>query len=116
MPRPKISEQNRQRIAKACLYCQSSKVKCDGLRPCGQCIKRQRSSECDYSSHLRSYGRQRRRRQNSPVNRSTGRIQFDSSSQRIPVGKDAKDDFSETHVAISNLPRNLCDTNQRSRM
>ncbi|KAH0499570.1 hypothetical protein TgHK011_006753 [Trichoderma gracile] len=58
MPRHTGSEK-RTRIAKACILCQTHKTKCDGLCPCGQCIKRERSSTCSYSSHRRLYGRQR---------------------------------------------------------
>lgn len=62
MPRPKVSELSRRRVAKACIYCQASKSKCDGLKPCASCVKRRRTSECAYSTYERSYGLHRRRK------------------------------------------------------
>ncbi|KAL1865802.1 hypothetical protein VTK73DRAFT_5049 [Phialemonium thermophilum] len=62
MPRPKVTDELRRRVAKACLRCQESKSKCDGLVPCAPCTKRGRQAECDYSLAERSYGRHRRRR------------------------------------------------------
>ncbi|KAB8231336.1 uncharacterized protein BDW43DRAFT_282791 [Aspergillus alliaceus] len=61
MPRPKVDERFRKRIAKACTYCQKSKQKCDGLKPCALCVRRDQSASCAYSPHVRSYGRNRSR-------------------------------------------------------
>ncbi|KAF2012454.1 hypothetical protein BU24DRAFT_411825 [Aaosphaeria arxii CBS 175.79] len=61
MPRPKVTEARRQRVAKACIPCQEGKYKCDATMPCAQCAKRGRSESCEYSSLERSYGRHRRR-------------------------------------------------------
>ncbi|KAG2414400.1 hypothetical protein HFD88_003591 [Aspergillus terreus] len=61
MPRPKVDERTRKRINKACLYCQKTKQKCDGLTPCGKCARRNESRSCAYSPHERSYGHRRRR-------------------------------------------------------
>ncbi|KAJ5621138.1 hypothetical protein N7510_005122 [Penicillium lagena] len=48
------------------------------------------------------------------MSRPTGRIHFDSSSERIPVDKGAKDNCPAAHVTVANIPSNLCDTNQRT--
>ncbi|KAL5359376.1 hypothetical protein BJX96DRAFT_183725 [Aspergillus floccosus] len=61
MPRPRVDERTRKRINKACLYCQKTKQKCDGLMPCGKCARRNQSNSCAYSPHERSYGHRRRR-------------------------------------------------------
>jgi hypothetical protein len=115
MPRPKVSKQTRQRIAKACIHCQSGKQKCDGLRPCGQCIKRERSSECEYSSHVRSYGRQRLHKTN-PIHRLSVGVHMDSLNRYGPVDKDLKEDSSAFHVAVPRLPRNVRDSKGRASM
>ncbi|RJE25883.1 hypothetical protein PHISCL_01790 [Aspergillus sclerotialis] len=49
MPRPKVDERFRKRIAKACQYCRLTKQKCDGLIPCKNCQRRDRSDSCAYS-------------------------------------------------------------------
>ncbi|CEJ59550.1 hypothetical protein PMG11_08170 [Penicillium brasilianum] len=113
MPRPKVSKQTRQRIAKACIHCQSGKQKCDGLHPCAQCIKRERSSECEYSSHVRSYGRQRLRKTN-PIHRPSGGVHVGSLNQYGPVDKDLREDSNAFHVAIPRLPHNVRDSKGRA--
>uniref|UniRef100_A0A8H7NAU8 Zn(2)-C6 fungal-type domain-containing protein n=1 Tax=Bionectria ochroleuca TaxID=29856 RepID=A0A8H7NAU8_BIOOC len=47
MTRPKVPEERRQRIAQACDTCKRRKQKCNGLKPCGTCLKR--SSICQYT-------------------------------------------------------------------
>ena len=116
MPRPKVLEESRQRIAKACLYCQATKQKCDGRAPCVQCRKRGRSNNCAYSTHERSYGRRRRKhigtRQESsspghaaaPFSDGTQSPEGDVVNQ--PAGR-------MTDVAVPKLPHNLYDTKGR---
>ncbi|KAL2793709.1 fungal-specific transcription factor domain-containing protein [Aspergillus keveii] len=92
MPRPKVQESNRRRIAKACLHCQSSKLKCDGKSPCTACARRQQPESCAYSDHVRSYGHRRRRAQkpasNTKPNEADGVIE----------------------IAVPKLPKSLYDT------
>ncbi|KAL3456972.1 fungal-specific transcription factor domain-containing protein [Aspergillus heterothallicus] len=94
MPRPKVSDKDRRRIAKACLHCQSTKQKCDGNTPCSACVRHRRSESCAYSDHVRSYGHRRRRRRpqkaalNSPLNDAEGTID----------------------IAVPKLPQSLYDT------
>ncbi|KAL3496327.1 fungal-specific transcription factor domain-containing protein [Aspergillus germanicus] len=92
MPRPKVQESNRRRIAKACLHCQSSKLKCDGKSPCNSCARRQQPESCAYSDHVRSYGHRRRRAQkpasNTRPNETDGVIE----------------------IAVPKLPQSLYDT------
>ncbi|KAL7935626.1 fungal-specific transcription factor domain-containing protein [Trichoderma chlorosporum] len=120
MPRYKAAEE-RKRIAKACMLCQTNKTKCDGFSPCGQCIKRERSAACAYSSHKRLYGRQRRwpkdvdvakpkstseKAENLPVDH------FDSQIKRTSVY-----DYGEQngiHIAIPKLPSTMRDTKGQS--
>ncbi|KAJ5383412.1 hypothetical protein N7517_001323 [Penicillium concentricum] len=61
MPRPKVDPRFRKRTAKACVYCRMTKQKCDGLAPCEQCVRRNRSTSCAYSPHEQSFGHRRNR-------------------------------------------------------
>lgn len=108
MPRPKVLQESRQRIAKACLYCQMAKQKCDGHTPCSQCQKRGKSNTCAYSAHERSYGRRRREVE-------TGHVAIHSSGSRMPSRSDDVDKGAcrMTDVAIPKLPHNLYDTKGR---
>ena len=72
MPRPRVTEESRRRVAKACTACQEGKHKCDGHSPCAKCTARNRASECLYSNIERSYGARRRRRRSTP--RSHGQL------------------------------------------
>ncbi|KAI1115926.1 fungal-specific transcription factor domain-containing protein [Nemania sp. NC0429] len=47
MTRPKVDPDKRQRTAQACDSCKRRKQKCNGLRPCNTCTKRQ--LECQYT-------------------------------------------------------------------
>ncbi|KAL2869596.1 transcription factor domain-containing protein [Aspergillus lucknowensis] len=92
MPRAKVSEESRRRIAKACLHCQSSKQKCDGKSPCSACVRRHCPASCAYSDHVRSYGHRRRRTQKAVL-----------ASER-----NASDSLNE--IAVPKLPQSLYDT------
>jgi hypothetical protein len=86
MPRPKVLEDSRRRVAKACLYCQASKSKCDGQKPCAPCVRRSRSSGCAYSAHERSYGVHRRR---------TERTRRVTSAQQLSTGSSADEEIMQ---------------------
>jgi hypothetical protein len=126
MPRVRVTG-GRRRVAKACTLCQTDKKKCDGLCPCGQCIKRERSDSCTYSSHKRVYGRQRRLPKDVNIaisvptqinSRDTATsfvgqtnpqslrpLSYDSIERNNPVGK---------HITIPKLPNFMRDTKGRA--
>ncbi|KAL2825053.1 hypothetical protein BDW59DRAFT_180004 [Aspergillus cavernicola] len=84
MPRPKVRPENRQRSARACVACKSSKIRCDALQPCASCIRRDQADSCSYS------GVDRRRRHstvNIPENGHT-RTTPRSENSRTPVSDD----------------------------
>ncbi|KAL7905440.1 hypothetical protein GGI35DRAFT_471665 [Trichoderma velutinum] len=123
MPRQKVAEE-RKRIAKACILCQTNKTKCDGLCPCSQCIKRERSTACSYSSHKRLYGRQRRwpKDVDADIPKPTQKdakeaenLPFDHANPHIkqtPLHDyDEKDGI---HIAIPKLPSTMRDTKGQS--
>ncbi|KAJ8132351.1 hypothetical protein O1611_g1267 [Lasiodiplodia mahajangana] len=57
MTRPKVDPDKRQRTAQACDSCKRRKQKCNGLRPCNTCTKRQ--LDCQYTpSNTESAGPQ----------------------------------------------------------
>lgn len=116
MPRPKVSEELRRRIAKACLHCQATKHKCDGLSPCGPCAKKGRSPTCMYSSHSRSYGAHRRRRikhighEDTPSFSSSGRpgtaeTPSSTADVAIPASTSEGGDATPSEPSSSSTPR-----------
>jgi hypothetical protein len=116
MPRPRVLEEYRQRIAKACLYCQATKQKCDAQAPCVQCHKRGRSSTCAYPAHERSYGRRPRKHLEAAREpTSTGHAAFISSHRTRPPENDSMEQWAcrTTAVAVPKLPHNLYDTKGR---
>ena len=49
MPRPRVRDEDRKRVARACDTCKRRKEKCDGSHPCGLCRKRGREPECTFT-------------------------------------------------------------------
>ena len=113
MPREEVSEQDRRRITKACLYCQTSKQKCDGLSPCGQCVKRDRVTACSYSPYERSYGRQRRRQKDRSLEAAVADPSI-TLNQRGFTNNEIEQDPGVTRIAIPKLLHNVYDTKGRS--
>ncbi|KAL7946791.1 hypothetical protein V8C42DRAFT_352305 [Trichoderma barbatum] len=125
MPRHKVAE-DRKRIAKACILCQTNKTKCDGLCPCSQCIKRERSTTCSYSSHKRLYGRQRRWPKDVDMDTDTPKAtpknakEVENSPIDLPssqIQHTLANEFSgknDIHIAIPKLPSTMRDTKGQS--
>ncbi|KAH8805406.1 hypothetical protein F5884DRAFT_678776 [Xylogone sp. PMI_703] len=118
MPRPKVTDEDRRRILKACIFCQTTKQKCDGLTPCAQCRRRGRSITCAYSAHERSYGRRRRRRKDTDTLESAVPLAHISSKkpEPDPLRPDNRDEqlgCTVTKVAIPRLPHHIYDTKGR---
>lgn len=114
MPRARVSE-DRRRVAKACTLCQTDKKKCDGLRPCRQCIKRERSDSCAYSSHKRVYGRQRPLPKDVDMANAVPDQNNTGETENSPVGY-ARERNSPLgkHIAIPKLPNIMRDTKGRA--
>ena len=49
MPRPRVRDEDRKRVARACDTCKRRKEKCDGTHPCSLCRKRGREPECTFT-------------------------------------------------------------------
>lgn len=60
MPRRPVRPQDRQRVARACDSCKSSKKRCDGLQPCRACEKRGGHDSCHYTPGRRHHPLPRR--------------------------------------------------------
>ena len=84
MPRSKVSEDDRRRVAKACLSCRRTKQKCDGLAPCAACVGRGQDTSCAYSRHPRSYGARRRAQPRPVVDEASDQIPGTASSPANP--------------------------------
>lgn len=119
MPRPKVADENRRRVARACDNCKRRKEKCDGTSPCNLCRRRARETECQYSDgpvrsrthKLKSSVDQREEVGNasdaeiaveSLLNLSGGR-----SNARTPYAEDSQDPAS--HAPVPKLARLLRD-------
>ncbi|RFU34091.1 hypothetical protein B7463_g2243, partial [Scytalidium lignicola] len=115
MPRPKVTEQDRRRILKACIFCQTAKQKCDGLTPCVQCRRRGRAGACAYSSHERSFGRRRRLRKDVEISESTASPEQASTKGELDGTHNNDDarDSTTTKVAIPRLPHHVYDSKGR---
>jgi hypothetical protein len=106
MPRPKVTEEARRRVLKACFRCQNTKSKCDGRMPCGLCNKRGESLRCAYSAAERSYGGQRRRRkaqrQDFPPVSSPSSVTGTPTNVSSPHGQTRLVTRSQTTGQVSN--------------
>lgn len=49
MPRPRVKDEDRKRVSRACDTCKRRKEKCDGQHPCLLCKRRGREPECVFS-------------------------------------------------------------------
>jgi hypothetical protein len=49
MPRPRVKDEDRRRVSRACDNCKRRKEKCDGQLPCNLCKRRGCEPECVYS-------------------------------------------------------------------
>lgn len=49
MPRPRVKDEDRRRVSRACDNCKRRKEKCDGQSPCNLCKRRGCEPECVYS-------------------------------------------------------------------
>src|SRR5688572_22969515 len=97
MPRPKVTEQVRRRVAKACITCQATKQKCDGRAPCAPCARRGQTAACSYSSHERAYGARRRRRQKGTRDETSGQILSTNPADSSAFDIAATDRSSQYH-------------------
>lgn len=60
MPRRPVKPQDRQRVARACESCKTSKKRCDGFQPCKACEKKGHSESCEYTAGRRNHPLPRR--------------------------------------------------------
>lgn len=88
MPRPRVKDEDRKRVARACDVCKRRKEKCDGQHPCLLCKRRGREPECVFTEE---YSKRGTHRQGST-----------SSSQPITL-KDALNDSNDAEIAIESL-------------
>ncbi|OCT52788.1 fungal specific transcription factor domain protein [Cladophialophora carrionii] len=88
MPRPRVKDEDRKRVARACDTCKRRKEKCDGQQPCLLCKRRGREPECVFSDVFSKGGSQRQT--STP------------SSQPITL-KDALNESNDAEIAIESL-------------
>lgn len=122
MPRSKVTEEARRRVAKACLRCQDTKSKCDGLTPCALCANRGESSQCAYSAIKRSYGHRRLRQKSEHRENHQKTTTAESSAnkplhqEQIPVvasSEETRSVSSMREVTIPTMSQTLYDTRGR---
>ncbi|KAJ2896619.1 hypothetical protein MKZ38_005409 [Zalerion maritima] len=91
MTRPKVDPDKRQRTAQACDSCKRRKQKCNGLKPCNTCTRR--NLECSYTSNHPEHGpgSPPKRRHIEPPPASTPRA---STVEVLPISAWAKAESS----------------------
>lgn len=111
MPRPRVKDEDRKRVARACDTCKRRKEKCDGNQPCLLCRRRGREPDCVFSDvyskrgslslslshhhHLHPHSHQDRGHRH-------GSKSLLSPSQPITL-KDALTDANDAEIAIESL-------------
>ncbi|EHY54441.1 hypothetical protein ABEF92_008891 [Exophiala dermatitidis] len=71
MPRPRVKDEDRKRVARACDRCKRRKEKCDGQQPCLLCKRRGRDPECVFTDAFSKRGAARAGGGPSPTSIST---------------------------------------------
>lgn len=90
MPRPRVKDEDRKRVARACDTCKRRKEKCDGQQPCLLCKRRGREPECIFTE---AYSR-----------RGSHRNASDKPSPSQPMTlMDALNDSNDAEIAIESL-------------
>ncbi|EXJ93937.1 hypothetical protein A1O1_02330 [Capronia coronata CBS 617.96] len=104
MPRPRVKDEDRKRVARACDTCKRRKEKCDGQHPCLLCKRRGREPECvfteGYSKRGSGVGAAGPRRHDS-----TGSLASSSTQTMTLKGSDALDEphSNDAEIAIESL-------------
>lgn len=101
MPRPRVKDEDRKRVARACDTCKRRKEKCDGQQPCLLCKRRGREPDCVFTEMLSKRGStggvsHQRRHEGGSVSSST------STSHPITL-KDALNESNDAEIAIESL-------------
>lgn len=90
MPRPRVKDEDRKRVARACDTCKRRKEKCDGQHPCLLCKRRGREPECvfteAYSKRGSAAGISESGRRHDSVASSASASASHSQSQSQPMG------------------------------
>jgi hypothetical protein len=98
MPRPRVKDEDRKRVARACDTCKRRKEKCDGQHPCLLCKRRGREPECVFTEGHSKRG--------SSLSHSSshrpGRGSNPSSAHPITL-QDALTDSNDAEIAIESL-------------
>jgi len=92
MPRPRVKDEDRKRVARACDTCKRRKEKCDGQQPCLLCKRRGREPECVFTDAYSRRG----------VNHHHHRSSQSTPSQPVTL-KDALADSNDAEIAIESL-------------
>ncbi|KAJ9636543.1 hypothetical protein H2204_005376 [Knufia peltigerae] len=98
MPRPRVKDEDRKRVARACDTCKRRKEKCDGQYPCLLCKRRGREPECVFTEAFSKRGSAVRGSKERPT-----QPQPPSSSSHPMTLKDALTDSNDAEIAIESL-------------
>jgi Fungal specific transcription factor domain/Fungal Zn(2)-Cys(6) binuclear cluster domain len=80
MPRPRVKDEERRRVSRACDNCKRRKEKCDGLNPCNLCKRRGCEPDCVYSDVPSRVLQQKSRRSKGSVDLRDGTHEMAYSS------------------------------------
>ena len=95
MPRPRVKDEDRKRVARACDTCKRRKEKCDGQHPCLLCKRRGREPECVFSDGLPKRG--------GSVSVASHRPEEASPAQSITLKDAALNESNDAEIAIESL-------------
>ncbi|RMD43285.1 hypothetical protein DV735_g1824, partial [Chaetothyriales sp. CBS 134920] len=98
MPRPRVRDEDRKRVAQACDTCKRRKEKCDGQHPCLLCKRRGREADCAFTLGFSA----RRSKRDSVSTSHTGSSQTQSNGHAQPSPLDPL--LSDHGIAIPSKP------------
>ncbi|KIV91916.1 hypothetical protein PV10_06407 [Exophiala mesophila] len=102
MPRPRVKDEDRKRVSRACDTCKRRKEKCDGQHPCLLCKRRGREPECVFSDGLA-------KRASTSTSTASRQPQDNSAEPEAPSPaqsmtlRDALNESNDAEIAIESL-------------
>ncbi|RMZ79710.1 hypothetical protein DV738_g3146, partial [Chaetothyriales sp. CBS 135597] len=106
MPRPRVRDEDRKRVAQACDTCKRRKEKCDGQHPCLLCRRRGREAECAFT--LGFSARRSKRDSISTSHTASSQTRSNGHAQHSPLDPL----LGDNGIAISSKPFRPSDTNE----
>ncbi|RMZ90826.1 hypothetical protein DV736_g1921, partial [Chaetothyriales sp. CBS 134916] len=85
MPRPRVRDEDRKRVAQACDTCKRRKERCDGQHPCLLCKRRGREPECTFTDGFSARRSSNKRDSVSTSHTATSQTRSNGHAQPSPL-------------------------------